>query len=267
TTAPYTASWDTTAVADGLYDLRVVTTDLAGNSAASAVVTSREVDNTAPDTAIDAHPANPSNATSPVFLFSSSETGSTFECRVDGGSWSSCSSPDTIAPALGEGSHTFDVRATDPAGNTDASPASDTWTVDTTAPDTSITAHPADPSSNTAPSFSFASTETGSTFECRVDGGSWAPCTNPHSLSGLTDGPHTFAVRATDAAGNTDASPATYTWTVDTAAPDTSITSAPTNPSNDTAPSFSFTSPESGSTFECRVDGGSWPRCPTRPPL
>src|SRR5205085_6749265 len=153
-------------------------------------------------------------------------------------------------------------RATDHAGNAAVPPASRTWTVDTTAPQTSIAAQPPNPSNDTAPSFPFSSSETGSTFECRVDGGSWAPCTNPHSLSGLTDGPHTFAVRATDAAGNTDASPATYTWTVDTAAPDTSITSAPTNPSNDTAPSFSFTSTESGSTFECRIDGGSWAPCP-----
>src|SRR5204862_191245 len=193
TSAAYTASWDTTGVVDGLYDLRVVTTDIAGNSAASSVVANREVDNTAPDTTIDAHPNDPSNATSPIFLFSSSETGSTFECRVDGGSWSSCSSPHTLSPALAEGSHTFDVRAIDPAGNTDASAASYMWTIDTTAPNTSITAQPRDPSNNATPSFSFTSTEGGSTFECRVDGGSWSSCTSPHTVPpALADGSHTF---------------------------------------------------------------------------
>src|SRR5262249_62073817 len=111
-------------------------------------VANREVATPAPDTPIDAHPANPSNATSPIFLFSSSETGSTFECRIDGGSWSSCSSPDTVAPPLGEASHTFDVRAIDSAGNTDASPASYTWTIDTTAPATPITAPPSQPPTN-----------------------------------------------------------------------------------------------------------------------
>src|SRR5207245_707204 len=151
-------------------------------------------------------------------LFSSNETGSTFQCRVDGGSWSSCSSPFTVSPALAEGGHTFAVRAVDRAGNTDASPASYAWTLDTTAPGTSITAHPSDPSSNTTPSFSFTATEAGSSFECRIDAGSWTTCTSPHSLASLTDGSHTFDVRATDAAANTDASPASSTWTVDSTA-------------------------------------------------
>lgn len=47
TVTPYTTSWDTTAVTDGLYDLRVVTQDNAGNTFTSGVVTVR-VDNTAP---------------------------------------------------------------------------------------------------------------------------------------------------------------------------------------------------------------------------
>src|SRR5262249_57784393 len=93
-----------------------------------------------------------------------------------------CSTPDTLSPALAAGSHTFDVRGTDQAGNTDASPASYTWTIDTTAPDTSITAQPGDPSSNTTPSFSFTSSEGGSTFECRIDGGSWTCSPSPDTL-------------------------------------------------------------------------------------
>ena len=48
TTSPYTASWDTTGVADGLYDLRILVTDNVGNSFASAVVEDRLVDNTDP---------------------------------------------------------------------------------------------------------------------------------------------------------------------------------------------------------------------------
>ncbi|MGH3015577.1 MAG: PASTA domain-containing protein, partial [Gaiellaceae bacterium] len=46
--APVAASWDTTSVADGLYDLRVVVTDNAGNSTTSATVGDRRVDNTMP---------------------------------------------------------------------------------------------------------------------------------------------------------------------------------------------------------------------------
>ena len=205
--SPYSTSWSTGGVTDGLYDVRAVATDTAGNTNTS-LVASRRVDNTAPNTTIDSGPADPSNDTTPDFSFSSSETGSTFQCRVDGGSWSSCTSPETISPALGEGSHTFDVRATDAAGNTDASPATSTWTVDTTAPNTTIDSSPASPSGNTTPTFTFSSSETGSTFECRLDGGTWDPCTSPDTLSpALAEGSHTFDVRATDPAGNTDAKP------------------------------------------------------------
>src|SRR5207244_4234232 len=120
------------------------------------------------------------------------ETGSSFVCRMDGGSWSSCTTPDTISPALADGSHTFDVRATDAAGNTDATPASYTWVVDTGPPNTTIDSNPNDPSNNTGPSFAFSSSETGSTFECRIDGGSWGSCTSPETLSpALGAGSHT----------------------------------------------------------------------------
>ncbi len=45
TTAPYSCLWDTTAVADGLYDLRAVLTDGAGRTTTSSVLANRRVDN------------------------------------------------------------------------------------------------------------------------------------------------------------------------------------------------------------------------------
>ena len=194
------------------------------------------------------------------FSFTSSEGGSTFECRTDAGLWSACASAESLS-GLAAGSHTFDVRATDAAGNTDGSPASFTWTIDTAAPNTTITAQPSDPSNSANADFSFTSSEGGSTFECRLDGGSWSACTSPKSHSGLSDGSHTFEVRATDAAGNTDASPASFTWTIDTAAPNTTITAQPSDPDNSAAPDFSFTASEGGSTFACQLDGGGWSAC------
>ena len=64
-------------------------------------------------------------------------------------------------------------------------------------------------------SFSFTSTETGSTFECQIDSGGYSACTSPKSYTSLTAGSHTFYVKATDSAGNTDSTPASYTWTID----------------------------------------------------
>jgi hypothetical protein len=50
--APYSCSWDTTAIADGAYDVRAVAIDAAGNTTASAATTSRIVDNTGPTVAV-----------------------------------------------------------------------------------------------------------------------------------------------------------------------------------------------------------------------
>jgi hypothetical protein len=85
---------------------------------------------------------------------------------------------------------------------------------DTTPPDTLITAAPADGSTAQQAVFSFTSSKPGSTFECRLDGGAWTGCTSPAAYPTIAEGSHTFEVRATDASGLTDATPATHTWTV-----------------------------------------------------
>jgi hypothetical protein len=85
---------------------------------------------------------------------------------------------------------------------------------DTTPPETKIDSGPAASTTSTSASFSFSSSESGSTFECRLDGGAWASCTSPKDYAGLAVGSHAFDVRATDAAGNVDSSPATWSWTI-----------------------------------------------------
>lgn len=95
---------------------------------------------------------------------------------------------------------------------------------DTTAPDTTIGSGPASPTTATSATFAFTATEAGSTFACSVDGGAWAACTSPTTVTGVAVGAHEFRVRATDAAGNTDGTPATRAWTVQ------STTTPPTTP-------------------------------------
>jgi 3-deoxy-D-arabino-heptulosonate 7-phosphate (DAHP) synthase len=176
------------------------------------------VDTTAPDTTITAAPPATSTSSSASFSFTATEAGSSFACRLDASAFVACTSPQSYS-GLANGSHSFQVRATDAAGNTDPTPASYTWTVDTTPPDTTppdttITAAPLAVSISRSASFSFTATEAGSTFACQLDGSAFAPCTSPRSYSGLTLGTHTFQVRATDRAGNTDPTPASYTWVV-----------------------------------------------------
>ena len=112
---------------------------------------------------------------------------------------------------LADGNHTFEVRATDPAGNTDPTPASRSFTIDSGAPDTQIDSGPTGTTSNSSPSFGFSADEPGSSFECRLDSASaadWAACSLAKAYTNLADGNHTFEVRATDPAGNTDPTPA-----------------------------------------------------------
>jgi hypothetical protein len=92
-------------------------------------------------------------------------------------------------------------------------------TVDTTAPDTSVTLGPSGTARSTSVSLQFSSSESGPTFECRLDDGTWSACTSPKDYSSLSQGNHTFGVSGTDAAGNRDASPAMRSWNVDSIAP------------------------------------------------
>ena len=84
-------------------------------------------------------------------------------------------------------------------------------------PETRITAGPSGTVASGSASFSFTSSEAGSAFQCRLDSGAWAACSSPRSYAGLANGSHSFDVRATDPAANTDATPASRTWTVDLA--------------------------------------------------
>jgi hypothetical protein len=87
---------------------------------------------------------------------------------------------------------------------------------ETSPPETTIDSGPADGAtlSSGDVSFTFSSSEPNSVFECSADGGAYAACTSPKALSKLSNGQHSFAARATDVAGNTDATPATRSFTV-----------------------------------------------------
>jgi hypothetical protein len=110
----------------------------------------------------------------------------------------------------------------DISGNNLAVPVQDDTTVtvnapDTTAPDTTITGNPTNPTFSTSATFTFTGSDnvgvTG--FECQLDGGGFTTCTSPQNYTGLSVGSHTFQVRALDAANNVDQTPASYMWTID----------------------------------------------------
>jgi hypothetical protein len=87
------------------------------------------VDNTPPETALVAGPPDTTTDPMPTFTFSASEAGSTFQCSLDGAPFTTCTSPYRPPAPLAPGVHTFAVKATDPASNTDPTPVTRTFTI------------------------------------------------------------------------------------------------------------------------------------------
>jgi Domain of unknown function (DUF4082)/Bacterial Ig-like domain/Bacterial Ig domain len=340
---------------------RATATSAAGHTSPCSPPLTYVEDSIAPDTRIDAEPGDLTSSTSAQFSFAGDDGAGSgiagFECRLDAGAFAACASPRAYG-SLPDGSHSFEVRAIDRAGNADPAAASFVWSVDSTAPDvsidslstglvgvggttevhwradengsfalrvgasdcasgtvvdsgaysaqpaahtsavtalqlaegvnslrlcledaasnsgsasiavtkdtiapeTSIAANPADPSAHPAADFAFnGDPGAGSgiaSFECSLDEGAFAACASPRNYASLSEGPHRFEVRAIDAAGNPDPTPAAFDWSVDTAAPDVAIDSGPSGPSNDPTPTFTFAG-DPGSDFECSIDTGT----------
>src|SRR5262249_54299666 len=163
---------------------------------------------------------DPSIPPTPALHRSTPETRPTFQCKLDSGSYATCTKPFTISPALGDGSHAFSVKQTDQAGNQSLTAATWTWTVDTTVPAVpSVTGHPSNPSTSSSASFTFT-TDVGSTPLCSLDGGAFGACTSFTTMNytGLAVGSHTFQVEARDTAGNTGPA-ASFAWSISGTAP------------------------------------------------
>jgi hypothetical protein len=255
-----------------------------GNGTGAAASYTWKVDLTAPTASITTKPADPS-APPASFKYSSNEINSTFQCKLTPleGTFSSCNSQPKTYSTLVNGQYTFEVFATDSAGNPQASPTSYSWMVDNslkdiTPPETFINSKPPDPSNSSEATFTYSSGEANSTFQCKLDGAAFASCgSSGITYTGLTDGSHTFQVKATDSSNNTDASPAGYTFSVALPSgtppppptltpppllpPQTTISLKPPAKTHDRTPTFRFRSSEAGSTYRCKVDKGAFKAC------
>lgn len=126
---------------------------------------------------------------------------------------------------------------------------------DVTAPETRIDSAPTSPTRTTSATFTFSATEGGATFECDLDGGGFRACVSPSALTGLSKGTHTFQVRARDAAGNLDATPASHTWNILQILPAPVITSLVAGTTlSESQPTFSGTA-SPGITVVITLDG------------
>ncbi len=120
---------------------------------------------------------------------------------------------------------------------------------------------PATTTSNTA-AFSYADSQSGSTFKCSLDGSPFAGCpAGTASFAGLSIGVHLFRVEAVW--GSSTSSPTPCTWTITTVVPAAPVIVArPTDPSPDPSPEFTFTDASGPSVlFWCALDVGPTAAC------
>jgi Quinohemoprotein amine dehydrogenase, alpha subunit domain III len=206
---------------------------------------------------IGSKPSNPSAGASAAFGFSGGG-GTSYECKLDGGLFASCSSPAGYG-SLSSGSHTFTVHAV--KGAITGPDASYTWTVDPAAP--SISTTPSNPSASTSPSFVFSHSEASYTFKCQLDGAGFSGCSSPAAFTNLSSGSHTLQIEGVSTDGSVTTS-ASYSWTVDASAP--SITAQPPNPTTSTSASFSFSHAQSAYTLKCRLDSAGFTSCTSPKP-
>jgi alpha-tubulin suppressor-like RCC1 family protein len=220
---------------DGARTVTVTALDTAGNerTATDSVTvdfTKPTVTSTEPNTRTDWNASSPiagtaADATSGVELVQVSVQ------RVSGGQWWGGASfnqgTQTWLDATGTTSwtraadmsfvegedYTVHVRSRDVAQNYSDVLGPLTFTYDVTDPDTTITTPPAD-SDGTDADIAFTCTDPPCTFECDLDGSGFSACTSSFVVADLGLGSHTFQVRATDAAGNVDDTPASVTWSV-----------------------------------------------------
>lgn len=288
-TAGPTGTWSYTFPADpGAVPIAVVAIDAAGNSSLPTLVT---VDQTAPVAPVlvsvtdDQAPVigavvagGATNDTAPTFTGTAEANASvtildnnvaigTVQAGA-GGAW-------TFTPtvALGDGPHSITITATDAAGNTGSATTPFAFTVITAAPAVPVIATVTDDTlpqtgavlsggstNDTTPTIS-GTADAGAIITLIIDGvaqpgtvvaagGTWS------FTPTLAEGPHTFAVTATNAAGISSAASGNYAVIVDTIAPPVPLL----NPSDGTTVSGSG---EPGATIQLFITGSPTPDATT----
>lgn len=238
------------------------------------------VDDDSLNTTITSGPMAVTNDTTPTYTFTSNNPAATFQCSVDSqleASFTACVSPFTT-PVLSEGSHNFYVRAVlgNPVTSKDPSPAEADFSVDTTAPTTTLDVHAKSGSgTQVSPGVFTGAVEIAATQHdpapgfpggaprCAVDGPSpasfdaMAATTCPVTTS--TPGLHTVYAASRDLIGNTGpVVSATFRILQE---PNTFIDSGPIGTTYLRTPYFGFHASVPGSTFQCRMDGAAFAAC------
>lgn len=265
---------------------------LAGGLASVVLATVAQAAPKTPTPTITAGPSGTTTSASATFSFTGSASQVKFQCALDAGSFSICSSPKTFT-GLADGSHTFKVTATAPAMSV-SDEATRTWTVDTRAPAISV-ASPTNGAAYNAAGWTGpcsgggvcgTAADPGGVSQVTVavlqqatgrywDGSAFSPVPAVfHVASGTTDwrfsltrpvdGSYTASIRARDALSNatTAANQVNVGFRIDTVAPAApELTKKPDDPTDKSNAQFNWTSPEPGLSHRCALDGAPASTC------
>ena len=216
------------------------------------------------DTFIDSAPPEATEETSATFEFSSNYPGAvTFECLFDDALvYEPCDATTTYDNLIAD-EHELLVRAKDPDGNVDQTPAEWSWAVGEVPDPVTITSGPAERTESRSATFEFTSDDPDAIFECSLDGANFTICNSPKTYNGLLYAEHTFQVQEhTGPDPIIDPVPATYTWTVaDDTEPGTTISFGPAAVTGNDFANFTLSTDEPLATFECSLDGAPFESC------
>ena len=256
-TSPFVA----TGLADGEHTLSVTQTDEDSNESDPQVVT-WTVDTVAPDAPEISPVTTPARDHWFGLEFTTPLDGILLECAMgaspSAGDWATCSSPYSPNDGWPEGEQTFNVRATDVAGNV-SNVASVTFTMDYTDPAAPTVTPVTSPTNDTSAPIEFEVSEDTVSTKCASVSGptesDWVDCTSPFvPEGGWSEGYRTAKVRAFDQAGNF--STTTIHFTVDTTPPATPSITAPGMFATTNTNQVEFTE-VSGLTYKCQAN--HWP--------
>ncbi|MBI3328241.1 MAG: hypothetical protein HYZ81_16250, partial [Nitrospinae bacterium] len=206
-------------------------TAATGGRGAVDTTLSTSNDNTPPDITITAGPTGTITGNSVIFTWAGTDNLTStanllYAFRLDPLETSFSpvgSATSKTYTGLADGTYTFFVKARDQAGNEALMPASRTFTVDTTPPDTALTAGPTGTIRGNSVTFTWTGTDTltptaSLLYAFRLDPleRTFSPLGSATSktYTGLANGSYTFFVKAMDQAGNEDPTPASRGFSV-----------------------------------------------------
>jgi hypothetical protein len=278
-----TLDLDTSAATPGFASITIINPDGQSTTCSHALIVGSDTTPAATPTPQGTSPPSPANNNNPTVFGSGADCGSDVSIYADDptcsttavmtGSATAFASPGIPVSVADDSATDFYAKATSVA-NVDSGCSSTPahYVEDSTPPMVSVDSGPSGTTTDPSPTFTFSGSDSVGpvTFRCSIGSGtpSFRSCSGPGDSdtpsSPLGDGSYTFAVQATDAAGNTSVATRSFAVAIpkppSPTPPDTGITKGPKK-TRKTRPKFKFTSSDPTATFQCKLDKRAFAAC------